>query len=138
MRRSDLDDLEQRLAARMQPALPPELRLRVLAGVHRALVQPERTLAGFITYVLPAAAAVLVCANLFLSLLIESGGKSWNRPPTIHEVEPFALAGALPPGVSEREVQKLALVQRLSDRWVRPPTVPASVLRALLQEESSK
>lgn len=133
----DSNELERRLAARTLPAMPPALRTQVLAEVRHALERSANSPGDFMTYAMPAAAGVLVCANLLLTLF-----SPWRIPGQSQQVvtdstEPFAFHASLLPGESRADLQKLDLTLRASGRLVRPSALPAPVLRSLLREESS-
>jgi hypothetical protein len=137
MSRIDPDELERRLAARVGPTLPPGLRGRVLADIHRVLEQRERAPLSFIRYALPAAAAVLVCVNLCQSLFPSSSHRSWDHTLIAPGAEPLARSLRLPPGVSEGEVQQLSFLLCANSRAAKPPALSQPLLQTLLREESS-
>ena len=137
MSRVDGDQLEERLAARAAARLPPALRGRVLAGIDRALGQGAPSANFFMTQFLPIAAALLVCANLLLSLFPKSNHGALEPSPAVQSTESFGRAAPLPPGVTEYEVQRLSFLLHANAGSARSPALPAPVLRRLLNEESS-
>ena len=136
MSRVDGDQLEQRLAARGAASLPPALRGRVLAGIDRALGQCEPS-NPVLTQVLPMAAAVLVCANLLLSLFSNTSRGALEPLASIKSPGAFGRGATLPPGVTESEIQRVSFLLHANASSIKSPALPTPVLRRLLNEDTS-
>jgi hypothetical protein len=135
----DLANLEGQLASRSQLEPSAGLRDRVLAAVRRELRRPPKTAPGMGDWRFAAAlaAAVLLWANLSLSVTLDS---SWGRtgaPETGRLDAAVAAARRLLPELSEREAYRQAVLAGAGTRLTPMPN-PRPTLAALLSAGDSK
>jgi hypothetical protein len=135
----DLANLQRQLTSQSQLEPGAGLRDRVLAAVGRELRRPPETAPGMgdWRFVAALAAAVLLWANLSMSVTLDSSGGRPGAPEPGRLDAAVAEARRLLPELSEREAYRQAVLARAGTRLTPMPN-PRPTLAGLLSAGDTK